>query len=159
MKRKEGKKKNDFFKAAFSIFGNIQTSNSSDSHHHHSHHHHHHQSPKSSISSSSTKQSNDFIGQCIILSNLKIKITRVLAEGNLYLYAWNVELLFLFFLIKLGGFAIVYVAEDIIFDTEYALKRIFSADEVSQREIKDEINFLVSWNLNLKLARIQKKFI
>ena len=46
-------------------------------------------------------------------------------------------------LIELGGFAIVYVAEDIIFDTEYALKRIFSADEVSQREIKDEINFLV----------------
>ena len=77
---KRNKKKNDFFKAAFSIFGGsiqnaslssnnggLLSSNSSM------------QSPKPSSSSS-----NEFVGQCIILNNMKLKITKVLAEGICY---------------------------------------------------------------------------
>jgi cyclin G-associated kinase len=124
---KRNKKKNDFFKAAFSIFGgSIQNSslsssngaNSSVNHHnhHHNHNNHHHQSPKPSNSSS-----NEFVGQCIIINNMKLKITKVLAEG---------------------GFAIVYAAEDIIFDTEFALKRIFSHDPTTSQAILKEIMLL-----------------
>ena len=68
-------------------------------------------------------QSNDFVGQNIILGNHKLRIARLIAEG---------------------GFAIVYLAVDVNSGEEFALKRIFSADDVSNRQIREEIGYLVS---------------
>jgi hypothetical protein len=42
-----------------------------------------------------------------------------------------------------GGYAIVYLAVDLNSGEEYALKRIFSADDVSNKAIRDEIGYLV----------------
>jgi hypothetical protein len=74
---KRNKKKNDFFKAAFSIFGGSPLQNSSLSSSNGVISNGSMQSPKPSSSNS-----NDFVGQCIIINNMKLKITRVLAEGT-----------------------------------------------------------------------------
>lgn len=47
-----------------------------------------------------------------------------------------------------GGFAIVYQAADLSTGEEYALKRIFSADDTSNKAIRDEIGYLVNISLN-----------
>ncbi len=75
---KRNKKKNDFFKAAFSIFGGSPLQNTSLSSNSGVVSNGSIQSPKPSHSSCS----NDFVGQCIILNNMKLKITKVLAEGK-----------------------------------------------------------------------------
>ncbi|KAF7282230.1 hypothetical protein GWI33_003030 [Rhynchophorus ferrugineus] len=64
---------------------------------------------------------NGFVGQIVEISNVKLKIKRVIAEG---------------------GFAIVYVAQDITRGTEYALKRLLAADEEAKKNIIKEINIL-----------------
>lgn len=71
----------------------------------------------------SSSPSNDFVGQTIILGNHKLRIARLIAEG---------------------GFAIVYLAVDTTTGQEFALKRIFSADDVSNKQIREEIGYLVS---------------
>ncbi|XP_045473682.1 cyclin-G-associated kinase [Harmonia axyridis] len=64
---------------------------------------------------------NSFVGQLIEISNVKLKIKKVIAEG---------------------GFAVVFVAQDISTDREYALKRLLAADEESKKNIIQEINVL-----------------
>lgn len=76
----------------------------------------------SAFSSSSSSASNDFVGQQLIISNYKLRVSKLLAEG---------------------GFAIVYVTQDLSNGQEYALKRIFAADEQSARAVREEIAFLV----------------
>ena len=71
--------------------------------------------------SSSSHTTNDFVGKHIVVGNLKLRITRMLAEG---------------------GYAIVYIAQDVSTGAEYALKRIFSADETSAASIKEEVAYL-----------------
>lgn len=65
--------------------------------------------------------SNDFVGQNIMIGNYKLRIIKQLAEG---------------------GFAIVYLAVDLSTGQEYALKRIFSADDASNKAIREEIGYL-----------------
>ncbi|XP_017777100.1 PREDICTED: cyclin-G-associated kinase [Nicrophorus vespilloides] len=73
---------------------------------------------------------NPFVGQTIEISNVKLRIQRVIAEG---------------------GFAVVFVAQDVATGKEYALKRLLAADEEAKRNIINEINLLkkVSGHLNI----------
>ncbi|KAK9890600.1 hypothetical protein WA026_011965 [Henosepilachna vigintioctopunctata] len=64
---------------------------------------------------------NSFVGQLIEISNVKLKIKKVIAQG---------------------GFAVVFVAQDISTGKEYALKRLLSGDEESKKNIVQEINIL-----------------
>lgn len=64
---------------------------------------------------------NSFVGQVIEISNVKLKIKKVIAEG---------------------GFAVVFVAQDIATGKEYALKRLLAADEEAKQNIIQEINVL-----------------
>lgn len=64
---------------------------------------------------------NGFIGQTIEISSVKLKIQKVIAEG---------------------GFAVVFVAQDISTGKEYALKRLLAADEARKRNVIQEINIL-----------------
>ncbi|XP_018320336.1 cyclin-G-associated kinase isoform X2 [Agrilus planipennis] len=64
---------------------------------------------------------NSFVGQSVEISNVKLKITKVIAEG---------------------GFAVVFVAQDISSGRNYALKRLLAADEQAKRNIVQEINIL-----------------
>lgn len=98
----------DFFKSAFGIF-NSQNANQS--------------SMPGPGSSSFSATTNDFVGQTIIVGNLRLKVTKLLAEG---------------------GYAIVYIVQEVSSGQEYALKRIFSADDSSHQAIKQEIAYLVS---------------
>lgn len=63
---------------------------------------------------------NSFVGQVIEISNVKLKIKKVIAEGRQFLFRilqWK------FFIEQfLGGFAVVFVAQDIATGKEYALK-------------------------------------
>lgn len=96
----------DFFKSAFGIFGNQSASPSS----------------MAGPGSSTFSANNDFVGQIIMVGNLRLRVSKMLAEG---------------------GYAIVYIVQDISSGQEYALKRIFSADESSNQAIKQEISYLV----------------
>lgn len=71
--------------------------------------------------SSNGQIENSFVGQVIEIQNVKLKIKKVLAEG---------------------GFAVVFVAQDVNTGVEYALKRLLAADEESKRNITQEINIL-----------------
>ncbi|CAH0555449.1 unnamed protein product [Brassicogethes aeneus] len=64
---------------------------------------------------------NSFVGQTIEISNVKLKIKKVISEG---------------------GFAVVFVAQDLGTGNEYALKRLLGADEESKNNIIKEINLL-----------------
>ncbi|CAG9856413.1 unnamed protein product [Phyllotreta striolata] len=64
---------------------------------------------------------NSFVGQIIEISNVKLKIRSVLAEG---------------------GFAVVFVAQDVATGKDYALKRLLAADEEAKSNIVREINIL-----------------
>lgn len=105
----------DFFKSAFGIFGNSSASQSGMGM----------SGPGASSTNHQSNSSNDFVGQTVMLGNLRLKITKMLAEG---------------------GFAIVYIAQDINTSKEYALKRIFSADDASNQAIKEEISYLKKLN-------------
>ncbi|XP_050313138.1 cyclin-G-associated kinase isoform X2 [Anthonomus grandis grandis] len=64
---------------------------------------------------------NSFVGQTVEVSNVKLKIKKVIAEG---------------------GFAVVFVAQDIATGKDYALKRLLAADEAAKKNIIQEINIL-----------------
>ncbi|XP_022918062.1 cyclin-G-associated kinase [Onthophagus taurus] len=70
---------------------------------------------------SNNQSENNFVGQILEISNVKLKVKRVIAEG---------------------GFAIVYVAQDILSSREYAVKRILACDEESKQNALREINIL-----------------
>ncbi|KAM7363540.1 cyclin-G-associated kinase [Cochliomyia hominivorax] len=74
---------------------------------------------KSSTISAATFQDNEFCGQIIEINGHKLRIKRVIAEG---------------------GFAFVYVAQDIQTGKEYALKRLIGADKKACQSIINEIN-------------------
>ncbi|CAF0982373.1 unnamed protein product, partial [Brachionus calyciflorus] len=98
----------DFFKSAFGIFGNNQNAGPNSM-------------PGPGSLNFSQSPTNDFVGQTIMVGNLRLKVTKLLAEG---------------------GYAIVYIVQDISSGQDYALKRIFSADEASNQAIKQEISYL-----------------
>ncbi|XP_055849819.1 cyclin-G-associated kinase [Episyrphus balteatus] len=62
---------------------------------------------------------NEFVGQTVEIGSIKLRIKRVIAEG---------------------GFAFVYVAQDILSGKEYALKRLIGADKQACSNIINEIN-------------------
>ncbi|XP_050668220.1 cyclin-G-associated kinase isoform X2 [Leptidea sinapis] len=64
---------------------------------------------------------NDFVGQFVEIGNMKLRVKKVIAEG---------------------GFAFVFVAQDIASGTEYALKRLMAADEQANKNIIQEISIL-----------------
>lgn len=64
---------------------------------------------------------NSFVGQTVEISNVKLRIKKVIAEG---------------------GFAVVFVAQDLNTGKDYALKRLLAADEEAKRNIIQEINIL-----------------
>ncbi|XP_037805277.1 cyclin-G-associated kinase isoform X1 [Lucilia sericata] len=112
----------DFFKSAMGYFNNPSSANNSSS------------NPNSGGSSnsgvlnantykSSTStaafQDNEFCGQTVEINGHKLRIKGVIAEG---------------------GFAFVYVAQDIQTGKEYALKRLIGADKKACQSIINEIN-------------------
>uniref|UniRef100_A0A2M4B9T6 Cyclin-G-associated kinase n=1 Tax=Anopheles marajoara TaxID=58244 RepID=A0A2M4B9T6_9DIPT len=62
---------------------------------------------------------NEFVGQTVEVANVKLRIKRVIAEG---------------------GFAYVFVAQDVQSGTEYALKRLLGTDKEECNNIIREIN-------------------
>ncbi|CAK1553472.1 unnamed protein product [Leptosia nina] len=64
---------------------------------------------------------NDFVGQFVEIGNMKLRVKKVIAEG---------------------GFAFVFVAQDVGSGTEYALKRLMAADEQANKNIIQEISLL-----------------
>ncbi|XP_052865574.1 cyclin-G-associated kinase [Anopheles cruzii] len=62
---------------------------------------------------------NEFVGQTVEVSNVKLRIKRVIAEG---------------------GFAYVFVAQDVQSGTEFALKRLLGTDKEECNNIIREIN-------------------
>ncbi|GAB0091933.1 cyclin-G-associated kinase [Sergentomyia squamirostris] len=64
-------------------------------------------------------QENEFVGQIVEVGALKLRIKRVIAEG---------------------GFAFVYVAQDVQSGVEYALKKLIGADKEACNTIIKEIN-------------------
>lgn len=64
---------------------------------------------------------NDFVGQNVELGDMKLRVRRVIAEG---------------------GFAFVFVAQDLATGKEYALKRLIAADDETSKLIIQEICFL-----------------
>ncbi|KAJ8920099.1 hypothetical protein NQ315_011754 [Exocentrus adspersus] len=64
---------------------------------------------------------NSFVGQIVEISNVKLRIKKVIAEG---------------------GFAVVFVAQDVSTGKDYALKRLLAADEEAKNNIMKEINIL-----------------
>ena len=83
----------DFFKSAFGMFGNQSQAGGGVAG----------GPPTSNHSTTSSNSSgrNEFVGQIIQIGNIKLRVTKMLAEG---------------------GFAIVYVVQDLTNGTEYALK-------------------------------------
>ncbi|KAF5290014.1 hypothetical protein FQR65_LT11680 [Abscondita terminalis] len=64
---------------------------------------------------------NGFVGQLVEISNVKLKIQKVIAEG---------------------GFAVVFVAQDVSTGKDYALKRLLAADDERKKCVIQEINVL-----------------
>ncbi|XP_071954389.1 cyclin-G-associated kinase-like isoform X1 [Antedon mediterranea] len=64
---------------------------------------------------------NDFVGQTVELGDTKLRVKRVIAEG---------------------GFAFVFVAQDIATGKDYALKRLLANDEDKSKAILHEITVL-----------------
>ncbi|XP_032510801.2 cyclin-G-associated kinase isoform X1 [Danaus plexippus] len=64
---------------------------------------------------------NDFVGQFVEIGNMKLRVKKVIAEG---------------------GFAFVFVAQDVSSGTEFALKRLMAADEQANKNIIQEISIL-----------------
>ncbi|KAJ8965281.1 hypothetical protein NQ314_004244, partial [Rhamnusium bicolor] len=65
---------------------------------------------------------NSFVGQIVEISNVKLRIKRVIAEG---------------------GFAVVFAAQDINAGKDYALKRLLAADEEAKNNIMKEITSFI----------------
>ncbi|OWF38973.1 cyclin-G-associated kinase-like [Mizuhopecten yessoensis] len=64
---------------------------------------------------------NDFVGQQVELGDQKLRVRRVIAEG---------------------GFAFVFVAQDIATGKDYALKRLLANDEEKNKAVMQEVRFL-----------------
>lgn len=64
---------------------------------------------------------NEYVGQVLDINNVKLRVTRLLAEG---------------------GWALVFVVEDINTGKEYALKRLIAVDEDANKNIIQEIETL-----------------
>lgn len=73
------------------------------------------------FASANVKEDHEFVGQIVELGQLKLRVKRVLAEG---------------------GFGFVFAAQDLSSNKEYALKRMFAADEEASKSILQEINVL-----------------
>jgi cyclin G-associated kinase len=103
-----------FFKSALGLFGDTNLPNVPGPN----------QTPNnnsnSNITSNDSGQGNDFVGKTIQIGELRLRILKKIAEG---------------------GFAIVYTCQDGN-GQQYALKRIFSADEDTNRAIREEISYL-----------------
>lgn len=69
----------------------------------------------------SARDENDFVGQIIELGNQKLRVKRKIAEG---------------------GFALVFVAQDVSSGKEYALKRLLANDEEKNKAVVQEIRLL-----------------
>lgn len=76
----------EFFKSAFGMFGQNAAAGTANA-----------------ATGPPISSNNDFIGQSIQIGNMRLRVTKMLAEG---------------------GYAIVYVVQDIATGTEYALKVI-----------------------------------
>ncbi|KAK4875159.1 hypothetical protein RN001_011581 [Aquatica leii] len=70
---------------------------------------------------SNEQTENGFVGQTIEISNVKLKIQKIIAEG---------------------GFAVVFVAQDVSTGKDYALKRLLAADDERKKCVIQEINVL-----------------
>lgn len=64
---------------------------------------------------------NEYVGQILEINNVKLRVTRLLAEG---------------------GWALVFAVEDVNTGKEYALKRLFAVDEEANKNIVQEIETL-----------------
>ncbi|CAK9818295.1 Cyclin-G-associated kinase [Anthophora quadrimaculata] len=64
---------------------------------------------------------NEYVGQVLEINNVKLRVTRLLAEG---------------------GWALVFAVEDINTGKEYALKRLIAVDEDANKSIMQEIETL-----------------
>ncbi|XP_064605296.1 cyclin-G-associated kinase-like [Liolophura sinensis] len=73
------------------------------------------------LGSGGGRDENDFVGQTVELGNQKLRVRRVIAEG---------------------GFAFVFIAQDVSSGKEYALKRLIANDEEKNKTILDEIMYL-----------------
>lgn len=71
--------------------------------------------------STSGGQDNELVGQIVEVGNSKLRVKKVIAEG---------------------GFAFVFVAQDVASGREYALKRLMAADEDAKKNIMQEISIL-----------------
>ncbi|KZC09191.1 Cyclin-G-associated kinase [Dufourea novaeangliae] len=64
---------------------------------------------------------NEYVGQVLEINNVKLRVTRLLAEG---------------------GWALVFAVEDVNTGKEYALKRLIAVDEEANKNILQEIETL-----------------
>ncbi|PVD23615.1 hypothetical protein C0Q70_16888 [Pomacea canaliculata] len=67
------------------------------------------------------RDGNEFVGQTVELGNQKLRVRRLIAEG---------------------GFAYVFVAQDVNSGKDYALKRLLANDEEKAKAVMTEIKFL-----------------
>ncbi|CAF2790523.1 unnamed protein product [Rotaria sp. Silwood2] len=68
---------------------------------------------------------SDFTGQIVDVGNIRLKVGNQIAEG---------------------GYALVFIAYDVKTNKEYALKRLFAADDSAKKAIAQEISFLQKLN-------------
>ncbi|XP_012944616.1 cyclin-G-associated kinase [Aplysia californica] len=73
------------------------------------------------IGSGLSREGNDFVGQIVELGSQKLRVKRLIAEG---------------------GFAFVFVAQDVSSGKEYALKRLLANDEEKEKAVLEEIKYL-----------------
>ncbi|KAK7502233.1 hypothetical protein BaRGS_00006597 [Batillaria attramentaria] len=67
------------------------------------------------------RDGNEFVGQYVELGNQKLRVRRLIAEG---------------------GFAYVFVAQDVSSGKDYALKRLLANDQEKSKAVMEEIKFL-----------------
>ncbi|CAF1107828.1 unnamed protein product [Adineta ricciae] len=68
---------------------------------------------------------SDFTGQIVDVGNIRLRVGNQIAEG---------------------GYALVFIAYDVKTNKEYALKRLFAADDSARKAIAQEISFLQKLN-------------
>ncbi|CAN8003727.1 unnamed protein product [Ixodes hexagonus] len=73
------------------------------------------------FANASVKEEHEFVGQIVELGQQKLRVKRVIAEG---------------------GFGFVFAAQDLLTNKEYALKRMFAADEEASKSILQEVSVL-----------------
>lgn len=73
------------------------------------------------IGTGQNREGNSFVGELVELGNQKLRVKRLVAEG---------------------GFALVFVAQDLTSGKEYALKRLLANDEEKTKAVIEEVKFL-----------------